>query len=352
MGIKDLTPFLKEYAPSSIKHLQLSNLKDVVNANLGNNSTLNRPMRAAIDTSLFLYKYKYKSGDNFIVDFLEQINRLKINDINPIYVFDGIPPVEKKDIIESRKERKNAYKQRILDIQDRLTQNATDLEKKLLNQELYKIKKKLISITGDDISRLQYFLNIMNIPYIKEDMEADLVCSRLCSMGIVDFVISEDMDHLTSGTKILLRDFNNKNNYISMYRMDTAISILEISKDKWIDLCILLGCDYLPRIHGLGFKTSFKFISSNKTLEYPELIEKIRDKKKYSIPDDYTEKFKKAKEIFRNTLPMTFKESDLDKYNILFDNQGEVVKDYLKKYTQLSDQKIKNRIKNIFNYSI
>ena len=52
-----------------------------------------------------MYKYKYKSGDNFIVDFLEQINRL-INEIEPTYVFDGAPPSEKSDTLKSRKERK------------------------------------------------------------------------------------------------------------------------------------------------------------------------------------------------------------------------------------------------------
>ena len=158
--------------------------------------------------------------------------------------------------------------------------------------------------------------------------------------------------------EILENNFNKRilslaaNGQVGEFELIQTVSYRIKSKDKWIDLCILLGCDYLPRIHGLGFKSSFKYITLNKNLEYPEIIEKIRDKNKYSIPDNYTEKFKKAKDIFRNTQPMKFKESDLDKYNILFDNQVEIVKEYLKKYTQLSEQKIKNRIKNIFNYSI
>ena len=36
----------------------------------------------------------------------------------------------------------------------------------------------------------------MNIKHIKRDMEADIVCSKLSSLGFIDFVISEDMDHL------------------------------------------------------------------------------------------------------------------------------------------------------------
>ena len=74
MGIKDLTAFLREHAPDSIIKGNLSHFKLEF--------PKKRRLRAVIDTSLFMYKYKYKSGDNFIVDFLEQINRL-INEIEP-----------------------------------------------------------------------------------------------------------------------------------------------------------------------------------------------------------------------------------------------------------------------------
>ena len=300
----------------------------------------------------YMYKYKYKAGDNFINEFLEQINRLKINNINPIYVFDGAPPVEKKPIIENRKERKNMYKERIKTISNELDKNKyTDLEGMALKQELHKIKKKLISITADDISRLQYFLNIMNIPYIKENTEADLVCSQLSNLNIVDFVISEDMDHLTSGTRFLLRDFNNKNNYVTLYSITDALNSLEISKDKWIEMCIFLGCDYLPRIRGFGYKSVFKMIKNNINISYKDIIILLNTTKKFNLPEKYLEKFEKAKTIFENTQPITFKEETLITPE-LFDNEIYVIRNYLSKYTQLSDKKINYRIKNIFNYSI
>ena len=125
-------------------------------------------MRAAIDTSIFIYKYKYISGDKFIFDFLEQINRLLINNNEPVYIFDGAPPVEKKDTIKSRKERKENYQNKInllkteLDTlktqsqQTHIEQNISkeEIEKKesLLIEEINKIQKKTISVTSDDIS--------------------------------------------------------------------------------------------------------------------------------------------------------------------------------------------------------
>ena len=355
MGIKDLTIFLKEYAPNSISKGNLSQIKSIVKS-----SRPDGKMRAAIDTSLFLYKYKYRSGDNFINEFLEQINRLLINNIEPIYVFDGAPPTEKKDTLKQRKERKDNYINKIKELEHQIEEikqkdshdNINQEMQKNLLDEISKIKRKTIFVTAEDNNKLLYFLDIMNIKHIKRDMEADIVCSKLSSLGLVDFVISEDMDHLTSGTRILLRDFNNKNNYVTVYNLNDAIDKLDITQEKWIELCILFGCDYVPRIRGLGYKTSYKFVSENKTCDFNSIIGKIIEVKKFSLPDNYIEKVDKAKNIFFNNINIEIDESFFISDNDIFENQINVVTDYLKKYTKFSDQKIRNRIKNIFGYCI
>ena len=192
----------------------------------------------------------------------------------------------------------------------------------------------------------------MNIPYIRRDSEADLVCSKLAQLGFVDFVISEDMDHLTSGTTMLLRDFNNRNNAVTIYNSKVAKNEIELDNDKWIELCIMFGCDYVPRIRGLGYKTSYKYIKLNKTLPFTEIVDLIRQKPKYTISDDYLDKVLRAKLIFINDVDFNLGEYLFKCNKDLYDNQIEVVKTYLKKYTRFSDQKIKNRLKNIYGYCI
>ena len=157
MGIKDLTAFLREHAPDSISKGNL--------AHFTGQFPKTRRLRAAIDTSLFMYKYKYKSGDKFIIDFLEQINRLLINNIEPIYVFDGAPPSEKSDTLKSRKDRKINYQNKIKELENKLenidniieTQNETTIdtnenatqnvkkskEQRRSQDEIIKIKRKL-----------------------------------------------------------------------------------------------------------------------------------------------------------------------------------------------------------------
>lgn len=62
---------------------------------------------------------------------------------------------------------------------------------------------------------------------------------------------------------------------------------------QFIDLCILLGCDYCDSIRGIGPKRAIELIRTHKTLE--KILENI-DTKKYTVPENWI--FKQARELF------------------------------------------------------
>ena len=72
-------------------------------------------------------------------------------------------------------------------------------------------------------------------------------------------VLSDDMDLLVAGTKILLRDYCLGNNRITVYKTDEILSTPDINYDLWVDFCILC-CDYSKRIRGMGPNNSFKYL--------------------------------------------------------------------------------------------
>lgn len=349
MGIKDLTSFINQKAPNAIQKRHLSDIKS------------NEKMKIAIDTSLFMYKFKYSSGEKFLVKFLEQINRLAINNITPIYVFDGVPPSQKMKTIQQRKEKRDSYNQKINILNQKLDENSEHINdpncinidslkeaNKNLKDEINKLNKKTICITKENINQLKYFLDLLNIKYIHGNCEADLICSKLNQLNIVDMVLSDDMDHLTSGTKILIRDFHINNNQVTTYCLDTILSTLDITYDKWIEFCILCGCDYLKRIPKMGPNTSFKYIKDNQNIPFDEILEKIKQKKE--VPEKYLHKFNDAKKIFLNEsqeVSNAINEFNTSKLG-LFDNQLSNIRTYLQKYTNLSNTKIENRLKNIY----
>ena len=331
MGIKNLTSFLLEHCPNAIKQTQLFEL---------------RGKKAAIDVSIFLYRFKYK-GNKLIPKFFEQINRLRMNDITPIYIFDGIPNSLKQDTINNRKTKLIDKKNKIDALKKEL-QNTDDFSKVTeIQNKINNIDNKIIHVTKDDIYKVKYLFDLLNIKHIQAQGEADLLCSKLCTTNIVDFVISEDMDLLTSGTKLLVRDFNIYNNKITVFNLDLILEKLNITYDKWVELCIMLGCDYLKRINGVGPKKSFKYIK-----EYNNIFDILNELKTKNIIVDekYIEYFEKSKKIFM-TYNMDYLENidNLVKIDKLYDNQIDNIKQFMFKYTTLSEKQILNRIKNIYN---
>lgn len=62
---------------------------------------------------------------------------------------------------------------------------------------------------------------------------------------------------------------------------------------QFVDLCILLGCDYCETIRGIGPKRAMELVSQYKSIE--EILKNI-DKSKYVVPEDWN--FEQARQLF------------------------------------------------------
>lgn len=62
---------------------------------------------------------------------------------------------------------------------------------------------------------------------------------------------------------------------------------------QFIDLSILLGCDYCDSIKGIGPKRAIDLIKQHRSIE--KILENI-DKSKYTISEDWI--YKEARELF------------------------------------------------------
>lgn len=71
-----------------------------------------------------------------------------------------------------------------------------------------------------------------------------------------------------------------------------------MTMNEFIDLCILLGCDYTKSIKGMGLVKAFKYMQEKKTIEKViELVEHENKKKqKFIVPEDF--EYQKARDMF------------------------------------------------------
>jgi len=121
--------------------------------------------------------------------------------------------------------------------------------------------------------------SMMGIPVIVAPSEAEAQCASLAREGAVYAAGSEDMDTLTFGGSILYRHLTfseAKKAPIMEVSLEKALEGLEMDMSTFIDLCILLGCDYLEPIKGVGPKSALKLIREYKGLA--GVVEHLREK--------------------------------------------------------------------------
>ena len=318
MGIKCLAKLLKQKAPKSIQTEQLHKLTG---------------KKVAIDSSLFIYQFLMNGNhpSNYISGiFYKTINYLSLG-IEPIYIFDGKPPIQKSEIIKERKEKaKNA-------------QNK--LETCTNEEEIDKYKKQSIRMTMEHVDEIKKLLRIMGVTYLHIDGEAEAIASELCRIEYVDYVVTEDMDSLPFGCPRLIRNCLDKsikrNDIISIINLDKIFEELQMNYEQFVELCILCGCDYSPSIPRVGNVTAYNIIKT-----YGSIETFVQNNTKYDVPDNYMDTYRKSKELFmmyRNKLnvnELPFIKSEIDK---------EELHTYLVDECNLPDKNITNAINKLSN---
>ncbi|KAL1984588.1 hypothetical protein VTN96DRAFT_8890 [Rasamsonia emersonii] len=216
--------------------------------------------------------------------------RMVDNGIKPLYVFDGAPPKLKSGELAKRTARKAEA-----------TEAHEEAREIGTSEEVEKFSRRTVRVTREHNEECKKLLKLMGIPYIDAPTEAEAQCAVLAKAGKVYAAASEDMDTLCFEAPILLRHLTfseQRKEPIQEIHLKKALEGLDMDREQFIDLCILLGCDYLEPIPKIGPNTALKLIREHGSLE--KVVEYIENdpKKKYTIPEDWP--YKEARELFLN----------------------------------------------------
>ncbi|KAI0754877.1 PIN domain-like protein [Daedaleopsis nitida] len=300
MGIKGLTALLAEHSPKAFQEHEIKTLFG---------------RKVAIDASMSIYQFliavRQKDGElltndagettSHLMGFFYRTIRMVENGIKPAYVFDGKPPELKSGVLSKRFERREEAKEEGEEAKE--TGTAEDMDR---------FSRRTVKVTREHNEECRKLLGLMGIPYVVAPSEAEAQCAELARGGEVYAAGSEDMDTLTFGTPILYRHLTfseARKTPISEIHLDKALEGLEMDMSQFIDLCILLGCDYLEPIKGIGPKSALKLVREHKTLGevLKHLKEKVAEKEEAAdegkkkkggiqIPEEWP--WEAAKELF------------------------------------------------------
>ncbi|MFX1379325.1 MAG: flap endonuclease-1 [Promethearchaeota archaeon] len=250
--------------------------------------------------------------------FYRSINFLEHN-INPMYVFDGIPSELKLDTIKERKKIKNEAKEKMIKAQD---------------EEDFKEAKKFAQFTSildaGMVDESKKLIEFMGIPIIQASSEGEAQSAYIVEKGDAWACASQDYDTLLFGGERLLRNFAISRSRkvkdttvtldIEYVSLNKFLNNLGITREQLIEMGIMIGTDFFEGIKGIGQKTALDLIRKYNTIENImknqikiggkeiiidlELIAQIKEiflnpdvKKDYNIPKQKKIDFEKLEEL-------------------------------------------------------
>ena len=324
MGIKNLNRFFKDECKESIKLISLKELSG---------------KKIAIDISIYLYKYA--SDDTLIENIYLMLSIFRHYNIIPIFIFDGKPPNEKKELLIKRKQGKKEAEEEYSVLKNKLVINGNmdDIEKQEILNHMDLLKKKFIQISKEDIESVKSLIRAYGATYYDAPCEADELCAMLVLKGKVWACLSEDMDMFVYGCHRVIRYFSLLNHTAVLYDLKGILDNLGISQKELREICVLSGTDYninmssndkiSPSLYNTlkYFKKFHKNKNKNKTEEIYEFYDWLQ------INTNYIKDYNLLQNIY-NMFDLLRDHDNLDIYenikivngNIMYDNMREILK--------------------------
>ncbi len=312
MGIKHLNRFFKENARESTKFITLSELSG---------------KKIAVDISIYIYKY---ATDGTLVENIYLMLALfRHYNVIPIFVFDGKPPIEKKELLAKRRKDKKEAEDEYNRLKYELTNNLTidqDERQDIINN-MDMLKSQFVHINKNDIENIKQLIKSYGASYYVAEGEADVLCALLTIKGNVWACLSEDMDMFVYGCPRVIRYISLLNHTAVIYDMKGILENLGISQKELREICVLSGTDYSnskneqdATLHTtLKYFKKFRKKANNKNDFYSWLIENT----------NYIADIEHLKNIYK-MFDLNSEEHNLNDYKNIEVTNGTIMKGVLK----------------------
>ena len=177
-----------------------------------------------------------------------------------------------------------------------------------LRQRIERCAQTAISVTQEMVERTMAALRAMGVEVLRAPYEADAQLAFLAHQRKVDAVLTEDSDLVAYGCPCVLLKLDRHAGTVqrllwSDLEQATAgsgLSLKGFTETMFLELCVLLGCDYLESIKGFGLKTAIKLMIKLKDARRVVRHLQQTRPKNVRIPPGYTEGLRDALVTFKH----------------------------------------------------
>ena len=231
MGIRNLNRFIQTKCPTTASRIHLEQL---------------RGKKIAVDTSIYMYRF---AGENALLENMYLMASLfRHYNIHAVFVFDGMPPPQKTELIESRRRKKDQAKQQYNIVADQLKQcqrtQYYNPEIAEIEETMTQLRKRFARLREGDIDNVKELLVSFGFAIIDAEGEADVVCARLAIKKRVYACLSDDTDMFVYGCPVILRHISLLNHSVVSYTMADILAEIGISQHEFKMMCVVNGTDY------------------------------------------------------------------------------------------------------------
>ncbi|CAN7995132.1 unnamed protein product [Ixodes hexagonus] len=262
---------------------------------------------AAVDTYCWLHKgafscaerlAKGEKTDGYVAYCMKMTNMLIAAGVRPILVFDGQRLPSKQLTERKRREQREANRQKAKQflIEGRI-------------KEARECYQRAVDITPEMALDLIKECRRRGISYIVAPYEADAQLAYLAQCGLADVVITEDSDLILFGCEKVVFKMDQGGFGILYERSEIGKclgnSADRFTHDKFRQMCILSGCDYLQNLPGIGLAKACKFFGLITNPDLTKTLPKLPSYLKMpslTVGEDYLEGFLKAENTFLHQL--------------------------------------------------
>lgn len=232
MGIRGLAGFLKWKTPTARKNISWASYAG---------------QRWAIDCSCLLYRAK-GARLSAITVLASLLVRMRAARIEPIVVFDGRTPTTKTETVEARRVVREAAHKEIAEIttvlRDPLLSEAERADREIRAQTLQARAPQVTARDRDDIKKFLYAAGVL---FVTAAEEADDVLAYMARTGMINGVVSTDMDMLARGVPILIVPETADTTVLSVISLAHVLLELGLRFEQFVHACVLMGTDYTPK---------------------------------------------------------------------------------------------------------
>ena len=246
MGIKNFMKIIMKHSPNAITMKNITNYKDAI---------------VGIDANLMIHKnvyairmngYDLKNGDLVVTHLhtllLKLLGFIKYGVI-PVFVFDGLAPLIKNETLIKRRDIQKSTKIKYDESKDK---------------KYYAMSKEITQQEFEDCKEL---IRLFGFTIVDAIEEADSQLVELQKCGLIDYIVSDDMDIFAFGGKNMLKNFSVSSNKkiveidFDKFKLDTGFD-----QEMVVNLAILLGCDYCPKMKGIGPEKAYHIVMNGESV--------------------------------------------------------------------------------------